>query len=429
MTIRVMTIRGMAAAAVLSMLGISGVAHAKTVSLPNDPGYAQQWGLQKMRVPEAWTIARGAGIIVAVVDTGVNATHPDLRGHVLPGRDFVDDDADASDGKGHGTHVAGTIAAVTGNNLGVSAVAPEARILPVRVLGSSGEGDPGDVASGIRWAVDRGAKIINLSLAQDANDGVALGDSLLRDTRVDDAIKTAARNGALVVVAAGNRDAGGESHTSYDATTPGVIVVGATTRKDLRAAYSNYGDGLDVVAPGGGSATDAKACTSSDWVVSTWWNPATKQSDYGGGCGTSMAVAHVSGVAALLLSRGLSNVAAVQRIIATAVDLGPHGKDLQTGYGRVDAFRAVGADVKVAANGRTGKASPSTSGALSVATVKPLTVGHPPETDRSPIALAAVPSPRAADPGSRALPLSAAATLLAVVGTLHLARRSRLAGR
>lgn len=311
---------------------------------PNDPGAGAQWGLSRMRTFESWATSRGGGIVVAVIDTGVDAKHPDLAAKVLKGRDFVDNDDDASDTKGHGTHVAGTIAAIAGNSLGVASVAPDARILPVRVLGSDGEGDPGEVAAGIDWAVARGARIINLSLAQDEALPAA-DDDLLRDTRVDRAIKTAARKGVAVVVAAGNNDKGGKPRTAYDATVGGVVVVGAATRGDKRAAYSNYGDGMDLLAPGGGSSLDPKACTSADWIVSTWWNPGSKRSDYGGGCGTSMAVAHVSGVVALLMARGYTAAGATHRIIETAFDLGPKGRDAETGAGRIDAFKAVGPPV------------------------------------------------------------------------------------
>lgn len=344
---------------------------------PDDPGFSQQWGLTAMHVPNAWGATRGDGIVVAVVDTGVDATHPDLKGRVLRGRDFVDDDDDAADAKGHGTHVAGTIAATTGNGVGIASVSPGAKILPVRVLGADGEGDPGDVADGIAWAVEHGAKVINLSLAQDDHLPIP-GETLLRDTRVDRAIRNAAADGAVVIVAAGNDDEGGKPQTAYDATVSGVLVVGATTRDDERAAYSNYGDGLDVVAPGGGTVNDPKACADPNWIVSTWWNPQNRKSDYGGGCGTSMAVAHVSGVAALLMARGYSVAGAAKRIVDTAIDVGPAGRDQQTGAGRVDAAAAVG---------------PLTSKPSAPATIKPTAV--PSATTQGGLSGAGTPSPSA----------------------------------
>ncbi|MHB8513740.1 MAG: S8 family serine peptidase [Actinomycetota bacterium] len=404
------------ALAALLVLSFGATLARASDSGPDDPGFSKQWGLQTIHAVEAWTISRGAGITVAVVDTGVDAKHPDLAGKVLPGYNFVDNNTDASDVKGHGTHVAGIIAAWTNNDRGVASVAPDAKILPVRVLRSSGEGDPGNVAKGVLWAASHGAKVINLSLAQDeANTGIGIGDSLLHDDRVDKAIDDAAHLGATIVVAAGNSDSGGRSQTSYQASAPGVIVVGASTSKDRRAAYSNFGEGLEVVAPGGGSATDPKACSDPDWIVSTWWNPATKKSDYGGGCGTSMAVAHVSGIAALLMARGLSNVETVARIEATAVRVGATVPDQQTGFGRADAYRAV-ANIRSGARGTAGE-SGITQAAPTPATPvdQPGLSPHRQNDDFS--ELAATGTPHSAP--SKPLPLAIASTLLLAVVYLH----------
>jgi subtilisin family serine protease len=147
------------------------------------------------------------------------------------------------------------------------------------------------------------------------------------------------------VVAAGNTSTGGANQTAYDATVPGVIVVGASAKNNRPAAYSNHGSGLDLLAPGGGSSTDpsANGCTQDQSIVSTWWNPSTKRSSYGGGCGSSMSVAFVSGVAALLRARGYDNAAAVRRIEQTADDIGPKGRDDLSGYGILNDARALGA--------------------------------------------------------------------------------------
>jgi subtilisin family serine protease len=184
--------------------------------------------------------------------------------------------------------------------------------------------------------------VINLSLAQTSGpDNVG---ELLRSPTVGNAIKRAAQS-AVVVVAAGNDPNGGQSQTSYDATDPSAVVVGASTNKDARAAYSNYGAGLDLLAPGGGTSSDPSeaACTQKTAIVSTWWNPQTQRDSYGGGCGTSMAVAFVSGVAAQLLARGYSHAGAVSRILHTADDVGPRGRDNGSGYGILDAARALSA--------------------------------------------------------------------------------------
>ena len=310
---------------------------------PSDPYRPLQWGLDRIEADRAGAVSSGAGVVVAVIDTGVDASHPDLAGRVRRGRDFVDDDDDASDRNGHGTLIAGIIAATTENGVGIAGVAPHVDILPVRVLDEDGTGVSTDVADGIDWAVKNGADVVNLSLAQDGSGGV-LGN-LLADPSVDRAIEDAAEAGATVVIAAGNSDRGGEDETAYDATVPGAVVVGATTKKDKRAAYSHYGQGLDLVAPGGGSAGDPAdgACTEDNGIISTWWNPQSKQSSYGAGCGTSMSVAFVSGVAAMLHARGSTNTAIVQRILATADDLGTRGWDPQTGAGRLNAARALGA--------------------------------------------------------------------------------------
>lgn len=335
-------------AAVL-LLGALMLAPGVALAAPDDPFYPVQWGLSQIEAARAWGVSEGAGVVIAVVDTGVDATHPDLKGRVNVGYDFVDDDTDASDRNGHGTMIAGIIAATTRNGIGIASVAPRARILPVRVLDADGTGSSQDVARGIRWAVDQGAHVINLSLAQDGPAGGGLlGGDLLRDPSVGDAIEDAARAGRVVVVAAGNERGGGKAETAYDATVPGSLVVGATTPEDRRAAYSNYGRGLDLVAPGGGSRSDPSlsGCTQDNSIVSTWWDPKDKRSKYGGGCGTSMSVAFVSGVAAMLRAQGKSGPAAADRILATADDIGSPGADSQTGAGRLNAARALGAPKK-----------------------------------------------------------------------------------
>ena len=317
-------------------------AHA---AAPNDPGWSLQWHLRTIRSDVAWAKSKGSGVTVAVIDTGVDLGHPDLRGRIAGGVDLVNAGTSAQDEQGHGTFMAGLIAAATGNGTGVASVAPLARIMPVRVLNEKGTGNPSTVADGIDWAVSHGADVINLSLAQEplGGSGGAV-ENLFGDPAMDRAIRNAAAAGALVIAAAGNDfSSGGSPSTSYDATVEGVLVVGASTKSDRRAAYSNYGAGLDVLAPGGGSASNPSdaACQSTSPAVSTWWNAG--QSKYGRGCGTSMGVAHVSGIGALLMARGLSNVAAANRIRQTAKDLYGAGRDAQSGWGRVDAAAAVGA--------------------------------------------------------------------------------------
>ncbi|HVL32297.1 MAG TPA: S8 family serine peptidase, partial [Actinomycetota bacterium] len=158
----------------------------------NDIGYDTQWGLHIIEAERAWTRSVGRDVVVAIVDTGVDDEHPDLRGRVLVGYDFADDDEDADDDNGHGTLIAGIVAARTGNRIGVASVAPQAKILPVRVLGKKGSGSSRAVARGIRFAVAEGADVINLSLAQESGleaSGSIVPTNVLSDPSVDEAIR------------------------------------------------------------------------------------------------------------------------------------------------------------------------------------------------------------------------------------------------
>jgi len=399
---------------------------------PNDPAWLYQWGMVQVRAEQAWKVSRGGGAVVAVIDTGVDSTHPDLQRQVLAGKDFVDDDGTTQDANGHGTLIAGIIAASTGNGIGIASVAPDAVILPVRVLGPDGTGTSDDVAAGIAWAVEHGAGVINLSLAQDKPGSPALAENLFRDPAVDRAIRDAAAAGSTVLVAAGNSDDGGRSETAYDARVPGVIVVGAVARDGRRAAYSNYGPGLDVVAPGGGSATDPSraACDEHNGIVSTWWNSSTDESVYGAGCGTSMAVAFASGVAALLDARGLSNEQIVARIVGSARDLGPAGWDDETGAGRIDAARALGVRASPAAVRPSSTAAPpsvrSAGNAAGVAGPSP--VRSPPPTPPPVTSAMGTPKPMSHVPREGVAVL--ATVLAAAVTAGHLWRlRSRARAR
>jgi subtilisin family serine protease len=162
----------------------------------NDPGFSDQWALPKIGAPQAWSRADGGGIIIAVVDTGVDLNHEDLAGKLVQGRDFVAPDTPPNDEHGHGTHVAGIAAAITNNGRGIAGVAPEARIMPVRVLDHEGSGSASNVAAGIRWAADNGAHIINLSLG--SLDQPLFGPSF------GAALDYAWSNGSTPIVAAGN---------------------------------------------------------------------------------------------------------------------------------------------------------------------------------------------------------------------------------
>lgn len=290
----------------------------------NDPYSDRLWGIDKVGAPQAWATGRGAGVVIAVVDTGVDPAHEDLRANVVSGFDFVDSDADPRDEHGHGTHVAGTAAALAGNGLGVAGVAPKARIMPVRVLGPDGRGSSGDVADGVRWAVDHGAKVINLSLGDNAI--VDLGGGSLAG-----AVNYAWTHGAIAVVAAD-----GEPLFRAELEEMKAIIVTATTRTDEQAprapdvGYASWG----MAAPGGTSEGGAENA-----ILSTWWSTSGKPYAYAEG--TSMAAPHVSGAAAVLFGLGLKPQPVVDRILGTAKDIGPAGDDSHFGHGRLDVAAAV----------------------------------------------------------------------------------------
>jgi len=281
----------------------------------DDPLRADQWDLAAMRTPEAWPRATGGGATVAVVDTGVDSAHPDLAGQVLPGADFITGvEGPITDPNGHGTHVAGIIAAAAGNGEGIAGVAPGARILPIRVLGANGGGYLSDAANGIVYAADHGADVINLSIS-----------STTSIDAMTNAIAYARSRGVVVVAAAGNMRANG-SPASYPAADPGVIAVAATDSADRVASYSNAGDYVDVAAPGTA-------------VLSTFPGGYRRLS------GTSMAAPHVAGLAALVRAadRALGPDQVEQVIESSAADLGAPGRDDDYGYGRVDAAAALAA--------------------------------------------------------------------------------------
>ncbi len=290
--------------------------HALETSQP-DPGRAQQWGLDAVGVGAAWSVSRGAGVVVAVVDTGV-APAPDLAGRLLPGWNAIAGSDAAADDNGHGTHVAGTIAEAEGNGVAESGIAPDASILPVKVLDATGSGSDSDVAAGIVWAADHGARIVNLSL------GGSEASTVLAD-----AVAYARHQGVLIVAAAGN-DGGA---VGVPARLAGVIAVGAVDSELVRAPFSAGGRALDLVAPGVAilQQTLDGAGGFADRLLS----------------GTSMASPHVAGVAALALAAGRATTAlGLARLLArTARDLGPPGKDSAYGAGLVRADAALGVAV------------------------------------------------------------------------------------
>jgi hypothetical protein len=285
-----------------------------------DPLRSQQWGLDVMHVDAAHRVTHGAGVTVAIIDTGVDAGHPDLAGSVLLGPDLITGDGDPRDENGHGTAVAGVVGAHAGNGLGIEGVAPGSKLLAIRVLGADGSGNTGTAAAGIDAAVARGAQVINLSLGS----GPTVTQVLLPDDRLTQAIERAAAAGVVVVAAAGN-DA--LPLCEQPVVRQRLLCVGAVGQSETRSSYSNFGLRVDVVAPGG---------DRNGAIVTT-----VPGGGYQGWTGTSFATPMVSGVAALLVSLGLHGPQVIDRLEATATDIGSPGTDMVYGHGLVDAAAAV----------------------------------------------------------------------------------------
>lgn len=282
------------------------VFHAMTT--PNDTYYSDQWSLPKIKAPIAWDLGQSdASVQIAVIDTGVDYTHPDLAGKVIKGHNYVDNDNDPMDLNGHGTAVAGIAAAVTNNQQGIAGIAPKAKIYAIRVLDENGSGTLDKVASGIVEAANHGAKVINLSL------GSSQGAQTLKD-----AIDYAWKKGAVIVAAAGNN---GTTAPTYPAYYNKVLSVAATDTNDHKANFSNYGKWVDVAAPG----VD---------ILSTFVGGGYKTMS-----GTSMATPEVSGLAALLAAKGKNNTQILGAIQSTADAVPGTGSDWE--YGRINALSAM----------------------------------------------------------------------------------------
>ncbi len=291
----------------------------------NDPLWNVQWNLEQLHAEQAWSMSTGSGVTVAVLDTGCTSGPDDGLTHLSPrGYDFVNGDDDASDDNGHGTHVAGTINQRTGNGVGVAGLAHQATILPIKVLDERGGGFMSDVLSGIEYAIEQGADIINLSL------GGSSPSEIERQAMMD-----AMQAGVLIVAATGN---GGRNQVSYPAGFSTVLAVGATDYAMERASYSNYGMRLDLVAPGGDAHADLNGDGLSDLIFQETLAP---EWDYWGMQGTSMATPHVSAAAALLMSAGATASEAAAYLTSTTLDIGDAGWDRQTGKGLVQPAAAL----------------------------------------------------------------------------------------
>jgi serine protease len=329
-----------------SVISVEPESHVAGFTSP--PYFTSQWGLTTLGVDLVSGTTQGRGITVAVIDSGVDANNPDLVGRVIDGVDYRDGfsilttdnlidncvsytdaiysgrpnhaDFGKYDPHGHGTHVAGIIAS---NGIGIKSVAPQALIMPIRVLSAQGTGDMSDVACGIKYAADNGAKVINLSL------GSSTDSAALRAT-----IAYAISKGVLVVAAAGN--GGPTAPPSYPAAYPDVLAVGAVNQNLTIASFSNVGEYVDVVAPGVGiwstCSGPSNACTTTDG-----------DPNYESLSGTSMAAPFVSGLAALIfaMDANLARTDVASIITSSSIDKGVSGFDQVFGYGLVNAPAAI----------------------------------------------------------------------------------------
>lgn len=326
-----------AATAATAFLALAPVVRAEP-----DVFRSQQWGLKRVAARPAWETARGRGALIAIVDTGVDLRHPDLRARIASkGADFISEKKgdSAQDRNGHGTHVAGIAAATAGNGIGVAGVAPRAMILPVRVLDAEGSGTTQGVARGIRYAVNKGADVINLSLG--AGGAGALLGLVGGSGPMEDAIDYAWSEGAVVVAAAGN-DAFPICGQPSDAR---LLCVGAIEKDGDLSSFSNSDllGGSDYLVAPGGSGRSCAGDILSTMLRSVAPDDCSPGRGYTALAGTSMATPFVSGVAALLAGRGLDNGEIVDCILSNAQDLGAEGRDSTYGYGLVHAAGAVSA--------------------------------------------------------------------------------------
>ncbi|WP_368293248.1 S8 family serine peptidase [Dehalobacter sp. TBBPA1] len=301
----------------------------------SDPEYSYQWGLQRVRADQVWQEGvTGQGVVIAVIDTGVDLDHPDLAdangSNLVKGYNAITRSTATSavqDDNGHGTSVAGLIAA-RNNNKGIIGVAYNAKIMPIKAMDRNGEGEDAVIADGIIWAVDNGAKIINMSLGSD------------EETKIlDDALQYAADKGCLLIGASGNvsgstsqvyshQTTAGTSEVSYPAANPNVLAVSALDSSNVITDFSLTGSEVLLSAPGKRILTDYWSNTETGYAYMT---------------GTSIAAPFVTGAAALLWSKypGLMADQIKQALIGSAYDLGQEGRDNDYGYGRLDIYRAL----------------------------------------------------------------------------------------
>ena len=323
-----------------------------TALATNDPGFNEQWALTggpaSINAPQAWCASSGVGVLVADVDTGADFGHPDLAGKLTPGAAFLSGNGTQSgsgaaavqDGNGHGSMTTGLIAASTGNSAGIAAVAPGSHALIIKVLDNSGSGSANDVAAGIHYAVDAGARVVNLSIGSD----LPVLANLLSGSPVPSAIDYAYQHGSMVAAAAGNTS---YASSDYAGIASEALVVGALDRNGNRASYSTAGN---IYAPGGDAGGGTP--TSYTSMLSTFTG-----GGYAAGDGTSFAAPEAAGTLALLMAQGYSATDARQRILSTTAN--------RNGLPELDAAAALGSSAGcpgTPAVGATGGAGPGQGG-------------------------------------------------------------------
>jgi len=305
------------------------VAAAAPAAATDDPLYPRQWNLPAIGAPSAWSTATGAGVLVGVVDTGIDLTHPDLRAKVVAVGECLDTvchEGGGQDDNGHGTEVSGIVAATTGNSRGIAAVAPDAGLVVAKALDASGSGRVDNIINGIRWVVDHGARVVNLSLGDEEFQLTSQVGTPLRP-----GLEYAWSHGAVPVLASGNYRADEADIASPNYGDVNAMVVGATSGSNEVAPYSTSVGNAKwaLTAPGGlgqGGGIEDNIITTS----------------LGGGyaavAGTSASAPHVAGALAVLMSMGLGGAEAVERLLATADKTGSCGDNCQ---GRLDLNAAV----------------------------------------------------------------------------------------
>jgi len=273
--------------------------------VPDDPAWPQEWSLARIGAPQAWALARGTRpVVVAVVDSGVDPSQPDLQGALVPGADFADSTGSTADQFGHGTMVAGVIAARGNNGQGVAGACWSCLVMPIKVLDANGTGTAGAIAQGIRWAAEHGANVINMSFVLSGPDG-----------DVEAAIAYAHQLGVVVVAAAGNS---GGSEPTYPASYPFVVSVAATDEADHLYSWSSRGAWVTVAAPG---------CTVTTALGG----------GFGPFCGTSAAAPLVAGLAGLAYEAGAASADEVAVALAQTSAALPGA----VANGRVDALQLI----------------------------------------------------------------------------------------